>query len=352
MKTKADPRIGEFDPIKIKRKVSMTSRERVKRAIHFQGPDHLPHYLSDGKENDILWLWLPKIPDAQPWTLGSDGMESRIDAWGVTWVRPVGATNHGEKIGLPISDITRQSEYVFPGQNDMEFFEGGRRDIVKNNALSNPKYCLGVMPFPSLNEGTHNLMGLDNMFVAYYEEVDNLKKLISRLAAEQRESIRRLHSIGCDGVMGYDDWGLQDRLMVSLDMIEEFFMPHYRENWALARKLGMDVWLHSCGYILPLLPKLYEWGLNVIQMDQQENQGLENLDLAVGGKLAFWCPVDVQKTMVTGSVNDICAYVHRMINTVGNHNGGLVSMAYSTPEAVGHTPEKIAAMCTAFRKYG
>ena len=27
----------------------MISRERVKRAIHFQGVDHIPHFLPDGK---------------------------------------------------------------------------------------------------------------------------------------------------------------------------------------------------------------------------------------------------------------------------------------------------------------
>jgi hypothetical protein len=27
----------------------MTSRERVTRAIHFQGPDCLPHFLPDGR---------------------------------------------------------------------------------------------------------------------------------------------------------------------------------------------------------------------------------------------------------------------------------------------------------------
>jgi uroporphyrinogen-III decarboxylase len=179
-----------------------------------------------------------------------------------------------------------------------------------------------------------------------------LKALIARLAAAQRESICRLRAIGCDGVMGYDDWGLQDRLMVGLDMIEEFFMLHYVENWKLAHELGMDVWMHSCGYILPLLPKLQEWGLDVVQQDQQENQGLENLDAAAGGKLAFWCPVDVQKTMVDGTVDEIRSYVRRMMATLGNHNGGLVSMAYSQPEAVGHSPEKTAAMCAAFRELG
>ena len=330
----------------------MTSRDRVKRAIHFQGVDHIPHCLPDGKENDILWLWCPGLPDPQPWTAGSDGLERRIDAWGITWVRPVGATNHGEKWGLPIPDITRQAEYVMPDVNNPKFFEAGRLAIADNNASANPKYCLGTMPYSGLNAGTHSLTGLDNMFLAYYEQPGHLKALIARLAAEQRESIRRLHAIGCDGVMGYDDWGLQDRLMVRLDMIEEFFKPHYVENWKLAHDLGMDVWLHSCGYILPLLPRFQEWGLNVIQQDQQENQGLESLDAAVGGKLAFWCPVDVQKTMVTGSIADIRAYVRRMMATVGHHRGGLCSMAYGVPDAVGHTVEKTAAMCAAFRELG
>lgn len=330
----------------------MNSRNRVKRAIHFQGVDRIPHYLPDGKENDILWFWMPHVPDRQPWTAGDDGLERRLDAWGVTWVRPIGASNHGEKWGLGIPDIARQAEYVMPDDNHPSFFDGAREAIAANNIAANPKYCLGVMPFCSIHEGVHNITGLDNMFVAFYEEPAQLKALIGRFAAAQRASIRRLHAIGCDGVMGYDDWGLQDRLMMSLEMIEEFFMPHYRENWNLAHDLGLDVWLHSCGYILPLLPKLHAWGLNVIQQDQQENMGLENLDRAVGGKLAFWCPVDVQKTMVSGSLEDIRAYVRRMIANLGNHQGGLVSASYSTPEAVGHTPDRIAAMCAAFREYG
>ena len=330
----------------------MTSRERVKRAIHFKGVDHIPHYLPDGKENDVAWLWIPKEPDRQPWTREADGFERRIDAWGTTWTRPAGETNHGEKTGLAIPDVTRQAECAFPDHNNPRHFEAAGAAIAANNAAANPRYCLGVMPFSSLNEGAHNLLGLDRMFIAYYEEPDHLKALIARLAEAQRASICRLHAIGCDGVMGYDDWGLQDRMMVGMDQIDEFFKPHYEANWKLAHDLGMDVWMHSCGYILPLLPRLHAWGLNVIQQDQQENQGLENLDAAIGGKLAFWCPVDIQQTMIRGSLDDIRAYVKRMVATLGSHNGGLVSMAYSTPETVHHTPEKIAAMCAAFREFG
>ena len=190
------------------------------------------------------------------------------------------------------------------------------------------------------------------MFLAYYDHPDDLKTFIGRLAVKQEASIRILAEIGCDGVMGYDDWGLQDRLMVGMDTIDEFFMPHYARNWQLAHNLGMDVWLHSCGHITTLLPRFIEAGLDVVQMDQQENMGLENLDACAGGRLAFWCPVDIQRTMVNGTPDDVIRYVQRMIGTIGAHNGGLVSMAYTTPDDVQQSDENMTAMCRAFRKYG
>ena len=328
----------------------MTGRERVKRAVLFQGPDRIPHYLPDGKENDIFWLWVSMPPEIQPWkTIGN--FDRRVDAWGVVWQRAEKGS-FGEPVEWPIKDITQQAEYHFPDLNNLQYFANAREAIKTNNGSENPKYCLGVMPFNSLNESTHKICGLVNMFIAYYDHPDDLKALISRLAEKQRESIRILADCGCNGVMGYDDWGLQDRLMVNIEMIEEFFMPHYRKNWKLAHDFGMDVWLHSCGYIIDVLPKFIDGGLNVIQMDQQENMGLENLNERFGGKIAFWSPVDIQNTMVRGSLEEIQNYVKRMIKTLGGHNGGLISMAYGAPEAVNHTQEKIEVMCAAFRKFG
>ena len=328
----------------------MNSRERVRRAIHFRGPDHVPHHLPDGKENDLLWLWIERSPGIQEWTRIGDRRQ-RIDAWGVVW-ESASEGSFGEAKQWPVSDITKQAQVPFPDHNNPAHYCAATRQIEENNASANPKYCLGVTPFSSLNEGTHNIMGLQQMFLAYYEHPDDLKALIGRLVDAQAESIRMLAGVGCDGVMGYDDWGLQDRLMVRPDIIREFFMSYYARNWQLAHDLGMDVWLHSCGYIIEILPMFIEAGLNVIQMDQQENMGLEALDAAVGGRLAFWCPVDIQRTMVTGSIEDIRRYVKRMIATLGSHDGGLVSMAYSSPDAVEHPQAKIDAMCAAFREYG
>ena len=328
----------------------MTSRERVKRTINFQGSDRMPHYLTDDKENDLLCLWMDGPGPIQDWTNYGE-IDRMTDDWGTTYQRVAGGKlGRGEVLEPAIKEISRQSDYVMPDVNNTRYFNRARLSIEMNAAAQNPKYALGVMPFNSLNEGTHNLVGIQDMFLAYYEHPDNLKSLIGRLAEGQRESIRKLAEIGCDGIMGYDDWGLQDRLMVSTDLIEEFFMPHYRINWALAHELGMDVWLHSCGHIVEVLPKLIEAGLNVVQMDQQENMGLDLLSERFGGKIAFWCPVDIQATMVSGTLDDVRNYVRRMKATLGAHHGGLISKVYASPDDVDHSPEKIATMCKAFRE--
>ena len=141
-------------------------------------------------------------------------------------------------------------------------------------------------------------------------------------------------------------------MMISPDSWREIWKPRYARVYQAAKDEGMLTFLHSCGYIVDILDDLIEIGLDVIQMDQQENMGLENLDARVGGQLAFWCPVDIQQTMVHGFIDDIEQYVKRMIETVGSHRGGLISMAYSTPEAVHHTKEKLMAMSAAFRRHG
>ena len=112
-------------------KSHMNSRERVRRAIHFTGPDRLPHYLPDGGENDILWLWLDLPSDRQAWTPLPDGRQRKIDAWGVTW-ETMGGGSFGEAMAWPLADITMQSDYPLPDINNFAYFDTARAFIEAN----------------------------------------------------------------------------------------------------------------------------------------------------------------------------------------------------------------------------
>ena len=140
--------------------------------------------------------------------------------------------------------------------------------------------------------------------------------------------------------------------MVSPTIFREFFKPKYARVYGFAREQGMLTFLHSCGHIAELLDDFIDAGLQVIQMDQQENMGVQELAGRFGGRLCFWCPVDIQQTMVKGSLDDIRAYARRLIESFGKFNGGFIAKWYGSPEAVGHSGERIAAMCEAFTEHG
>jgi hypothetical protein len=87
-------------------------------------------------------------------------------------------------------------------------------------------------------------------------------------------------------------------------------------------------------------------------MDQQENMGVERLSSQFGGRLCFWCPVDIQNTMVRGTVEDVKNYAKKLIDSFGRFNGGFIAKWYPSPDAVGHPWEKIKAMAETFVEYG
>ena len=52
--------------------------------------------------------------------------------------------------------------------------------------------------------------------------------------------------------------------------------------------------------------------------------------------------------MAHGSLDDIRAYCWRLVQSLGQPNGGFMPKWYGDPQGAGHTPEAIAAMCEEF----
>lgn len=329
----------------------MTSKELVKKAIHFEGPDRVPQFLPDEFENDLIWFWIKLPEEIQPWTRKGN-VEQKIDPWGVLWEKPYGAAEFGEAKKFPISNVTEFKNLKIPDCNNEKFYQHKIERIQENKLSDNPKYCLSVLQFNNLFERCHSIIGLDTLMYQFYDHPNEFKEMLATLTDNICKCVKREAEIGADGVMMYDDWGLQDRLIVGADLIREFFLPCYKKIWGLAHDLGMDTFMHSCGEITGILPDLIETGLDVIQMDQQENMGLERLSEMFGGKIAFWCPADIQTVMCNGGPDDVREYVKKMIETLGGHNGGLISKFYPTPDACGHSKENTEAMCRAFREFG
>lgn len=311
----------------------MNSREIVIRAIEFKNPKRMPLNLPEPFTNDIIHLGMSPNPDKR--------YSKGIDEWGCVWDN-IGVCKLGE-----VSD--------FPIKNWEEFHNSEKPDItdpkrwVNTDAFDKSitdKFIISSIM--SLYERSHFLRGLENLWVDLYENPDDVKKLLRVLTDMNLYAIERFAKAGSDGIMFCDDWGLQNTLMISPNHWREIFKPFYAEEFKLAHKLGLKVFMHSCGYILDILPDLIEIGLDVAQLDQQVNMGLDELG-KYKGKISFWCPVDIQEVMPNNDLKEIRTYAHTMVEKLADvPRGGFIAMTYGDPDAVGHKIESVKEMCKEF----
>jgi hypothetical protein len=311
----------------------MTPREIVKRTIRFEFPERLAMSLREPYTNDMHFAGLAKTVDHRP--------RSGIDEWGAVWEN-IGVCNLGEVKDFPLKDWADFDKLKIPDPAEDWRWEG----LEEKVRAGGDKYIitLGI----SLYERIHFIRGLENTWIDIYENRENLERLLDILKDISLYMIKRLGNYNMDGYIFTDDWGLQNSLMISPDHWREIWKPRYAELFKACHDNGMDTLMHSCGYIVDILDDLIEIGLDVIQMDQQENMGIDLLSKRFKGRITFFNPVDIQQTMAHGTTDQIKAYCNEMFEKLGSTRGGFIAKFYPDPAGAGHTEKAIEAMFSEF----
>lgn len=320
----------------------MTGRELVKSSLNFAGVDRLPYdFDSVHGVHGSDFLWVNGEPHPDP--LGNPDLtrKSWTDEWGCCWER-LGNTLLGEVKNIVLTDYAQVAQLPFPDLSDAARWEKARADIAANH----DQFVLGGGG--SLYFRATFLRGIDNIWMDIYDDPEGLCALVDRLCEFNMALVDVFHAIGADGIIFSDDWGLQNTLQISPEKWREIWKPRYDRLFGYARRKGLCVFLHSCGYIVDILDDLIDAGLQAIHMDQQENMGLALLGKRFGGRINFFAPVDIQQTMIQGSDDDIRAYCREMMAHLHTADGGLIPRWYTDPEGAGHRQAAIDVMCREF----
>ena len=309
------------------------SRELVRRTIQFHNLGRLPVDFPPEYGSDFAWVGLTPSPDYRP--------REGVDEWGALW-KNIGVSHLGEVERYPLADWKDFDRLKIPDMHEPRRW----RELAQARELAGEKYLLGEGI--SIWERVHFIRGLENTWIDIEENPEQLCRLIDILVEMNLAAVEKYSAAGVDGFFLLDDWGLQRGLMVSPGSWRQIWKPRYARIFTAAHAAGLKTFLHSCGDIAALLDDLIEAGLDVIQMDQQENMGLETLGRCFGGRITFFSPVDIQKTMVYGTMEEIRAYCRKMVECLGKPEGGFIPKWYGDPAGAGHRPEAIRAMCEEF----
>jgi len=116
-----------------------------------------------------------------------------------------------------------------------------------------------------------------------------------------------------------EDVGTQEGLLVSLEHIEEYFLPRMKRMIDLVHEAGAFSFHHSDGAVRKNIPNMIDIGIDVLDPVQWRCKGMEREGLKrdFGDKLVFHGAMDNQFTLVTGSVDDVRREVEQNIRILG-----------------------------------
>lgn len=310
-----------------------TSRDCVIRAIDRNYPDRIPiclnfdigaahtaitHEIIQNYDTDIIVV-CTEDPEFIPVQDGYNQWGYRMETFGDTM---------GEVKDPPLStwDCFEQWKSRLPDFTVMRRYES-----LKYLRQTYPeKYLVGGLGM--MMEEIINLRGYENCMIDYYEEEDNLNKLIDLLYSIGKQQVDGYAEAGLDAVIAWEDWGLQHSPMMAYSMWKEFYYDRMKDFVSYIHRKGMKYILHSCGHITYLLDTFIDIGVDVIQMDQQMNMGLDLLN-TWQNKICFFCPVDIQHS-VQMSAQELREYSKDMIQKLGSLQGGFMYKAYAQPAAI------------------
>lgn len=316
----------------------MTSKEAVKRCIHFGSPAFLPvlYFNKDKEKSDILLLDYHPPASFTPAQKGED-------EWGSVWDSCDDGTM-GQPREFPLAGHTSLEGYTFPVATAKGRFDG----LADTIAANKDKYVLGGLRLSGFTVMS-NLCGFSEALENLYLEPEFSEALLEQIAAFEMGVIEEYAKLGADGIAFYDDWGSQQNLFINPEKWREVFKPVYKKQFELVHQLGLDVYFHCCGNIRAIIDDLIEIGVDVLNLNQPDIFPLEYLSTHYKGKLCFNCPVDHQTEAIHGDDASIHRYVERMCQLLASPTGGYFGYIeeYSS---VGMSGENYASICDAFAK--
>jgi uroporphyrinogen decarboxylase len=305
----------------------MTSREIVKRAIHFGRPPRLPVDMGSLGVSDFGGLPLRPPAGFVPACEGAD-------EWGCVWARTE-VKNMGQVKGHPLVDLRQLDRHPLPDYTDASRYLGVESALQGLEAQGRYVQCfVGQVLF----ERMWMLHGFENSLADLYVDRAGMEALADRIVdvhIRYVNEVARRFPGRIDGWSTTDDWGTQNAAYISFDLWMDFFFPRYKRIFDAMHAAGADVWVHSCGKVNEIVEGYIRAGVNVVNLQQPRALGITEIGQRYRGRIAFSSLADIQATLPTGDRRMIDQDAEQLMAHWASRQGGFVLSDYGDSEAIG-----------------
>jgi len=384
------------------KKETMTSRQRVVKALNHEAPDRVPIDLGGfqtgihkGAYIELLdYLGIedtPAILDpvqqlAKPCeellerfhvdiryvcAHGPDSFKGGIeqnerdgrfwhdlkDEFGVVWSMPNDRQLYMDISRHPLADakIEDLADYPFPKGDDPTRFTGVREQALELRRST--AYAISTGIGGVVYEICWYMRGLERWFIDMMENPAFCEALLDKTLKFWLDYFTGfMTEVGdiIDVVMIGDDIGGQAGPLFSPDFYRRIVKPRQKRLVQHIKSLtAAKIWYHTCGSVAQFIPDLLDNGIDILNPVQisAENMDPRQLKDEFGDKLSFWGgAIDTQHVLPTATPREIKKHVRRNIEIFKPGGGYVFNNVHNIQ--LGVPPENVAALFDAAYEYG
>lgn len=345
----------------------MTPRERVLVALAHQKPDKVPLFVgfNTSTEEGVLRIGSMSGKDRFMSWLRTDDYEVVLKRLGID-IREVSILLKLDPLCKP-ENLPKDKSHAFSGvlreiedpcQLDHlywpsfeEVYEYNpvqlKKDIQKIKNLPE-EYAICCNVGVSFYEFSWYLRGQDKLLMDLVSNpvmACGIMDRILNINLQMAEAV--LGEIGkeIDFIISGDDFGMQDRLIMSPNTFRKYIKPRLEKGHRFIRQLtGAYIEYHSCGTVYEIIPDLIEVGIQILNPVQPLARGMDRQRLKeeFGKYLSFRGGVDTQQVLPYGTRKEVKDEVLLCFHTLGKDGGYIMGPSHDLQPDV--PPENIITM--------
>jgi len=264
------------------------------------------------------------------------------DDWGVSW-KLKDLRSDSFPVYHPLINPDEVDDYVLPSPDALQIMEEVKKAASK---VDRGRVVLAGDNGWGLFERAWLLVGMPRLFMWFFRYPEAVKRLVKRIAEVKiRLTERLIDEVGVDMVLYGDDWGMEDRPLLSLDLWRTFIKPSQSELYEAVKQRRVIIYQHSDGRVEDLIPDLMDIGVDVLNI-QRECNSWPNLIREYGRRVTMWGGVSA-RTLDIGAPQEVSKEVEECAK-LGRFGGLVLAPGHSLK----YSEEKIAIMRHAWETKG
>jgi uroporphyrinogen decarboxylase len=282
------------------------------------------------------------------------------DGWGSEYVMPKVKGFFYDRIKFPMNPFNKKTynSFKFPDHLAKSLIAGMGNEIEKVKIKNKKCAVFGTNGYSiGLLQNLMYTIGFEEALVSIKTNKLLIEKYLDELTRRDIEFYENfLENEGkkIDIITYYDDFGMQESLLISRDDFLNLFKKRYNKIFNMIHKKSkcVKIFFHSDGSIFELIPDFIEMGVDILNPIQVSSKGMDpkKLKKDFGKDLVLWGGLDTQHILPFGNIKEVEIGVKKLIDNLAPGGGFIFGTVHNIEANV--PVENIIKMFDTVFEYG